>query len=91
MTTDNRLDGVDKRVINLEERTHKLEAFQNAQKTLEAVNDERRKHMDKRFDTVENGIDKLNGHLTKVVWLIVASILGGVMTFILGGGLANVG
>lgn len=90
---------------SLERRVHDLERFRdhmepwkkdvdhwrNALSTAQAVDQERRKHMDKRFDALEERMDRLDGHLTKLVWLIITSIVVAFMTFVIGGGLNALG
>lgn len=75
------MDDLETRVISLEQW----------RATQEALSKERRKHMDERFDQLETRIRELNGHLTKIAWLIVTSIIVGVMAFILQGGLSVAG
>lgn len=66
----------DERMSKLEERVAKLEI-------KSAVDFE-------RHDSVIKRLDKIDGHVAKLVWLIVAAILGAFMTFLVRGGF-NVG
>ncbi len=52
-----------------------------------AVRAERDRHMDKRFDDLEQGVNDVKGYLLRIVWVIVLGILGSLVTFIIGGGL----
>lgn len=64
------------RIDRLEARVQKLEINS-------AVDFERHSAVIKR-------LDKIDGHISKLVWLIMAAIVGGFMTFILNGGLSYV-
>ncbi|WP_299347635.1 hypothetical protein [uncultured Maritalea sp.] len=75
----------------LDRRVSSLEQWRTKQETSQAVEAERRKHMDKRFDAMEGRLDKIDGHLSKVVWLIISAIIVGFMGFALSGGLNAVG
>lgn len=75
------MEDIETRVISLEQW----------RATQEALSVERNKHMDERFDKLESSIKDVNGHLTKIVWLIVTSIVVGIMAFILQGGLSAAG
>ena len=85
----------DKRLSDLEEWRHHTE-------TLLAVRQERDKHMDDRFDRIEKavgdaktefkeGVGGIKGDLKKLVWLIVVAIVGGIMQFVMSGGLSSIG
>lgn len=78
------VDGND--VQKLEIRVRDLETWRS---TLDAVNVERRAHDAEAFGRIHQRLDKIDGHISRMVWLIVAAIVGGVMTFILNGGLAG--
>lgn len=51
-------------------------------------------HMDRRFDRVENQINSLTDAIAKVGWflgaLVTTSIIGGFLTWVIGGGFTNV-
>lgn len=76
---------------DLNRRVSSLEQWREKEMIERARSDERRIHMDARFDRVEGRLDKMDGHLNKLVWLILAAIIGGFMTFIIRGGLTIVG
>jgi len=57
----------------LEERVQKLE-------TANAVDQE-------RHTSIVRRLDKIDGHVSKLVWLIVTAIVGAFMAFVLKGGL----
>lgn len=75
------MEDIEARVISLEQW----------RATQDAVSKERNKHMDERFDKLETSIKDINSHLTRIVWLIVTSIVVGIMAFILQGGLSAAG
>lgn len=66
--------GNDEQLARLEERVSKLEI-------KSAVDHERHNSIVKR-------LDRIDGHISKLVWLIVAAIIGAFMTFMIGGGLS---
>lgn len=52
-----------------------------------ARHDERWKHLDSRFNTVETKINDINAGLRKIAWLMASAILAAFMAFVLRGGL----
>ena len=78
----------------LEGRVRELEKWRQAQTTVQAVDREKRKHMDEQFAELKvafgGRFDQLDGHISKRFWLGVASSLGGMTAFVTSGGL-NVG
>ncbi len=72
----------------LEIRIRKVEQWQQ---TFDALNAERRDRDAAEFKRVHDRLDKIDSHVSRVVWLIVATIVGGIMTFILQGGLTVAG
>lgn len=82
-------------MTQLEKRVQSLEEWRNTCLIQDAVRAEQAKHIDKRFDDLETRLDKgftrFDGLVSRIVWLIVTALIGGVMAFILGGGLASVG
>lgn len=65
------------------EDLHKLEERVSKLEVKSAVDHE-------RHSTIVKRLDRIDGHISKLVWLIIAAIIGAFMTFIIGGGL-NVG
>jgi hypothetical protein len=57
-------------------------------KTDRAVRMERDKHLDRRFDKLEQDVGDVKGYLLKIVWLIVAGIVAALMAFMINGGLS---
>lgn len=78
----------------VEERLHKVEVEiigLNSQmselRTRLAVKDERERHVDEKLRAIKEDVDGLKSAVNKVLWLVVAAIIGGLMQFILRGGL----
>lgn len=40
-----------------------------------------------RFNSLINRLDRIDGHIGKLVWLVIAAILGAFMSFVIKGGL----
>ena len=55
--------------------------------TEEAVRRERDRHMDDRFDRLEEGTREVKGYLTRVVWILITAIFLALINFITQGGL----
>lgn len=68
-----RLDQAHTRLDGLDQRVTRLE-------TSEAVTAERMKH-------IQGSLDAINTNINKVVWLIIAALLTGVIAFVIRGGL----
>lgn len=69
-----RLDQAHTRLDGLDQRVTKLE-------TSEAVNAE-------RMNYIHGSLNSINANINKVVWLIISSLLLGVVAFIIKGGLS---
>lgn len=85
-------------MADIEDRVVSLERWKAEQVTARAVDDERRKHMDARFDRLDQGlidqkkdfkefVDENRAESRKFFWLIIALIIGGIGQFIINGGL----
>lgn len=74
-------------LASLDRRVGELETWRAAQDTNLAVREERDKHLDKRFDTLEAGVSEVKGYLLRIVWVVILGIVGSLMTFIVSGGL----
>ena len=71
-----------------ERRLNSLELSVAAIETDRAVSEEKLKFMNARFDQLERRLEKIDGHISKLVWLIIAAMLGGAMSFVMQGGTA---
>ena len=70
---------------HLEKRIAQAEALLAAIETDRAVAAEKRKFMEARFDGIDRRLDRIEGHIARLVWLIIAGILGGVMSLLVQG------
>lgn len=52
-----------------------------------AVSEEKRKFVDQRFNQIDTRLDRIDGHISRLVWLIIAAIVGGFMSFLMKGNL----
>lgn len=77
-------------MAELEERVRDLETWRNKQETASAVDAERRKHMDERFDRLDKNIGEIRSDNKRLIWIMVTLVAGAVAQFIFQGGL-NVG
>lgn len=71
---------------------HRLALVERAVARLEtegAVNEQKRKFMEERFNQIDTRLDRIDGHMSRLVWLILTAILGGFMAFVLRGSLLN--
>ncbi|ARB06107.1 hypothetical protein FDH38_gp053 [Dinoroseobacter phage vB_DshS-R5C] len=84
------LSHIEQRLEQHTDRITALELWKAEQATFLAVREERDKHLDRRFDKLEQGVDEVKGYLLKIVWVIVLGILGSLVMFIINGGLAGV-
>lgn len=69
---EERFDRIDERFARSDERLTKLEV-------KFAVDHERHENILKR-------LDRIDGHISKLVWLIITAIIGAFMTFLIRGG-----
>lgn len=69
---EERFDRIDERFARSDERLTKLEV-------KSAVDHERHENILKR-------LDRIDGHISKLVWLIITAIIGAFMTFLIRGG-----
>lgn len=90
MTDEQRIISVEHQLSSHDQRIQALEAWQQDQRTNTAVRAEREKHLDRRFDKLENAVDEVKGYLLKIVWVIVIGILGAFVTFLINGGMSVV-
>ncbi len=75
---------------HIERRLTSLELTVAAMETERAVSEEKRKFMVARFNQIDTRLDKIDGHIGRLVWLIIAAILGAFMSIVLHGGPLNV-
>jgi hypothetical protein len=73
-----------------EDRLRSLEEIAARIETGRAVDEEKQKRMEARFDVVDKRLDRIDGLVARLAWLIVTAIVGGFMTMLLAGGLPRV-
>ena len=74
----------------LERRLGVVESELGRIDTHNAVREEKRRFDESRLRDMDTRIDRIEGHLSKLVWLIVAAILGGFMSFVMKGAMLGV-
>lgn len=61
-------------------RVDDLEQWRNQQRVDTALNTERYSNINKR-------LDKIDGHITRLVWIVIGAVLSAVLAFVMNGGL----
>ena len=75
---------------HVERRLSSLELTMSAMETERAVSEEKRKFMEARFNHIDRRLEKIDGHISRLVWLIIAAIVGAAMSFLIQGSVLNV-
>ncbi|XDA96562.1 hypothetical protein AB1M95_10460 [Sulfitobacter sp. LCG007] len=70
---------IDERISAIEKAAVRLE-------TELRIAEEKRKFFDQRFNQVDQRLDKIDGHIGRLVWLIIAAIVGGLISILMEGG-----
>ena len=78
-------DGTQAMFRHVEKRLTSLELSVSAMETERAVSEEKQKFMDVRFTHIDRRLEKIEGHIARLVWVVIAGILGGLMSLILQG------
>ncbi len=78
------------RITALENNVSDLQKWQTEQRVNQAVEEEKRTHIDDQFGRVNSRLDKMDGHMTWIVRLFVGGLIVGIIGFALKGGF-NVG
>jgi uncharacterized coiled-coil protein SlyX len=86
MDNEQRLTSIEHQLSSHDQRLQSLERMVSEAKTDRAVRMERDKHLDRRFDKLEQDVGDVKGYLLKIVWLIVAGIVAAFMAFLVNGG-----
>ena len=84
------IEGAQAMFRHVEKRLTSLELSMGALETERAVSDEKRKFMETRFGQIDRRLEKIEGHMARLVWLIIAAILGGFMSFVMQNGALGV-
>lgn len=75
---------------HMEKRMNSIGLTVAAMETERAVSEEKRKFMDARFTHIDRRLEKIEGHIGRLVWLIIAAIMGAGMSFVMSGGMVSV-
>lgn len=79
---------IDPEVINaMLRRLDTLEMWKHEQHTKNALYDQDRTHIDKRFDKIEEDLQEINDVAKKLIGVIVVAILSAFLAFMFKGGL----
>ncbi|MEO0859918.1 MAG: hypothetical protein AAFY65_04840 [Pseudomonadota bacterium] len=73
----------------MEARLASVEAIISRLETDRAVNAEKQVRLEERFNQIDTRLDRIDGLISRLVWLIVAAIVGGFMSFLLRGSLTG--
>lgn len=74
---------------HVEKRLNSMGLTVAAMETERAVSEEKRKFMEARFNHIDRRLEKIEGHIARLVWLIIAAIMGAGMSFVMSGGLVG--
>tara|TARA_R110000868_G_scaffold204343_1_gene452418 strand:+ start:284 stop:550 length:267 start_codon:yes stop_codon:yes gene_type:complete len=84
----------EEKIENLNTRLSVLEKWRHEQDVFNAQRNERDKHIERTLvnldKKVTEGFKRLDGYITRIIWLILAAGVAGIMNFMLSGGLLNV-
>ncbi|MEM6482039.1 MAG: hypothetical protein AAF922_01825 [Pseudomonadota bacterium] len=72
---------------HVEKRLTSLELSIATFETERAVSEERQKFMEMRFNHIDRRLEKIDGHISRLIWAIIASIVGGIVHGLLTNGL----
>ncbi|MEM6375465.1 MAG: hypothetical protein AAF686_04445 [Pseudomonadota bacterium] len=81
------LDGTQAMFRHMEKRLTSLELSMATLETERAVSEERQRFMEMRFNHIDRRLEKIDGHISRLIWAIIASIVGGVIHGLLTNGL----
>lgn len=81
-------DNIQAMFRHVEKRLNSLALTVAAMETERAVSEEKRKFMEARFSHIDRRLEKIEGHISRLVWLIIAAIMGAGMSFVLSGGVS---
>ncbi|MEL7012415.1 MAG: hypothetical protein AAFO72_03950 [Pseudomonadota bacterium] len=79
-------EGTQQLLRHQERRLTSLELTVAAIETDRAVSEEKIKFMNARFDQLDRRLEKIDGHISRLVWLIIAAMVGGFVSFLMKGG-----
>ncbi len=67
-----------------------LEAMAVRAETDRAVNEEKQKLLERRFNQIDGRLDRIDALISRLGWLVMAAIVGGFMSILLKGGVIGV-
>ena len=70
----------------MEIRIRALEQTEHSRSVREAREEERQKNDAAEFARLHARLDRIDNHVSRVVWLVMAAILGALVTFVISGG-----
>ena len=73
-----------------EERLAAVETAAARLETYRAVNEEKQKRLETHFSQIDKRLDRIDALISRLVWLILAAIIGGFTSFVLKGNLLGV-
>lgn len=83
------LDGTQTMFRQIDARMSAVEAALGALETERAVSEEKSKFMEARFNQIDRRLEKIDGHMVRLVWLILTAMVGGAVSFVMRGGFAG--
>lgn len=72
---------------HMEKRLTSLELSIAAVETERAVSEERQKFMELRFNHIDRRLEKIDGHISRLIWAILASMVGAIVHGLMTNGL----
>lgn len=84
-----RMNAAEHQITSMIPRLTVLEQWQRKSEIDGARDGERWKNVDKRFDELDNKIEKVSGILSKIMWLVVSGLVMAFVAFVVGGGLKS--
>jgi preprotein translocase subunit Sec63 len=75
--------------MKFESRLSQIEDRLTTTERAAAVDEVHRIFVERQLDEIKNSIGSVRGVITQVVWLIIGTLITGVMGFVLNGGLIN--
>lgn len=76
-------------MVALSKRVESLELWKTTQEIENARASERKSNTDERFNRIEKRLDKIDGHVSRLVWLVVTAIGSAFMAFLIQGGFSG--
>jgi hypothetical protein len=76
--------------LRMDARVAAIEAMVTRLETGRAVDTEKHLRLEARFESIDTRLDRIDGVISRLVWLIVAAIVGGFVSFALKGGVPGV-